>query len=68
MDSSKLRTLWLLILDASPGGLAEASEAVFISQLSTYINDNLYLSDHEQVVLKEYLQVRRHLILDILTA
>ena len=66
MDATKLRVLWSLILDASLDNLAEVSEAVFISQLSTYINDNIYLNDHERVALLGYWQARRHLILDML--
>ncbi len=66
MDTTKLRELWALILDASLDGLTEVSETVFISQLSTYINENLYLNEHEQGVLLDYLQARRHLILDVL--
>lgn len=66
MDAAKLRKFWSLILDASPDGLVEASEAAFVSTLSTYINDSLCLSKTEKADLTAYLQAKRHLILDVL--
>lgn len=68
MDAAKLRKFWSLILDASPDGLADASEAAFVSMLSTYINDSLCLSTTEQMALTAYLQAKRPLILDVLVA
>jgi hypothetical protein len=68
MDASKLRKFWSLILDASPDGLTEVPEAVFVSQLSTYINDYIDLNSTERKALRAYLQAKRHLILDVLFA
>lgn len=68
MDARKLRAFWSLILQASPDSLSEASEAVFVSQLSTYVNDNLSLTANEQTDLVAYLRAKRHLILDVLIA
>lgn len=66
MNATRLRAFWSLILDISPDSLSQASEAVFISRLSTYINDNLSLTDNEQTDLLVYLRNKRHLILDVL--
>lgn len=68
MNARKLRTFWSLILQASPDSLSDTSEAVFVSRLSTYVNDNLSLSANEQTDLVAYLRAKRHLILDVLIA
>lgn len=68
MNTRKLRAFWSLILQASPDSLSDTSEAAFISQLSTYVNDNLSLTANEQTDLVAYLRAKRHLILDVLIA